>query len=261
MATLEEVLAQRYPDTPLGQLRRGAIPGLQGSAGGGMRNIMNLTTLGAPTSPFVGPQQVTGEGFRLVGGPPTPGQIPLNRSLVPIPQPTQGAYTRVTPGGYSLLNDKPLSAKALSHLKKLSPYARSLGPYGLLATLGLGAYSMVGDEPLTDEGLNLKIQEAAQYSWGKRALDPSTPTTENNETVRTAHDKHSKRDTWIVYPTIRSVDGKLKKFGHKEAKVKAESIGDYISFNSEEDALRFSQTFSSAISNARDRERNIGLLT
>jgi len=234
VATLEEILAQKYPDTLKMQLNRGQIvPGLQGGAGGGMRNIMNLNTFGAPTSPFIGPQQIT--------------SVP-------------GASTGVTPGGYSLLKDKPLSAKALSYLKKLSPYARSLGPYGLLATAGLGAYSMLADEPLTDEGLNLKIQEAAQYSWGKRALDPSTPTTENNETVRTAHDKHSKRDTWIVYPTIRSVDGKLKKFGHKEAKVKAESIGDYISFNSEEDALRFSQTFSSAISNARNKNKNSGLL-
>ena len=138
---------------------------------------------------------------------------------------------------------------------------RGLGPYGLLAGAGIGAYSLLSDEPITQEGLDLKVEEALQYSWGARALNPNTPTTENDETIRTAHDKHSKTGQWIVYPTIRSVDGELKKFSLKEAKRKAEMIGDYMSFNSEDDALKFSLHFSSKISQLRNRERNIGLLT
>ena len=221
MATLFEVLAQRYPDTLQMQLNRGLIPGLQGGAGAGMRNIMNVNTFGAPTSPFVGPQQITGEGFKLIGGSPQ-YTVPPNRSLVPVPQTNQGV---VGPRQMSLLSDRPMSQTAMNFLRKIGPYARSATPYGLLGAVALSA--MGSDEPVSDETLQGYIAEAEQNtSWAKRALDPNTPMTEDNETVRTAHAKHSKGDYFIVYPTIRQINGKLTKLSDKVAKSKAEELGD-----------------------------------
>tara|TARA_R100000458_G_C8260353_1_gene235925 strand:- start:338 stop:1108 length:771 start_codon:yes stop_codon:yes gene_type:complete len=255
MATLLEVLAQRYPDTLQMQLNRGLVPGLQGSAGAGMRNIMNVNTFGAPTSPFVGPQQITGKGFTLVGGTPQ-YTVPPNRALVPVPQ----ADPRfVGPRQMSLLSDRPMSQTAMNFLRKIGPYARSATPYGLLGAVALSA--MGSDEPVSDETLQGYIAEAEQNtSWARRALDPTTPMTEDNETVRTAHAKHSKGDYFIVYPTIRQINGKLTKLSDKVAKSKAEELGDFVTFNNENDALRFSQMFSTEVGRRRNMFDNRGIL-
>ena len=46
-------------------------------------------------------------------------------------------------------------------------------------------------------------------SWIKRALDPNTPTTVAKETVKTASSEFNGKE--ILFPTIRLIDGKLKK--------------------------------------------------
>ena len=87
--------------------------------------------------------------------------------------------------------------------------------------------------------------------WMERALDPNTPTTKDNETVRTASSKYKGKE--ILYPTIRLVDGKLKKLSDKEAKQYALVHKDYIEFVSPNQAEAWSKSFSNLIdSNRKD---------
>ena len=52
-------------------------------------------------------------------------------------------------------------------------------------------------------------------AWIKRALNPNTPTTVAKETVRTSSTEYNGKE--ILFPTIRLVDGELKKFSRKDA--------------------------------------------
>ena len=54
------------------------------------------------------------------------------------------------------------------------------------------------------------------YKWMERALDPNSPMTKDNESVRTASSEYRGKE--ILYPTIRMIDGELKKLSPKEAK-------------------------------------------
>lgn len=91
-------------------------------------------------------------------------------------------------------------------------------------------------------------------AWLQRALDPSTPTTEDNETIRSVHEKVD--GNWVIYPSIRMIDGKLKKFEREEMN-KAYNMAmdkkDYIvvpARNSEE-ARAYSRAISDEISKRR----------
>ena len=92
-------------------------------------------------------------------------------------------------------------------------------------------------------------------TWLQRALDPSTPTTEDNETIRSVHEKVD--GNWVIYPSIRMIDGKLKKFEGKEidkAYNMAIDKNDYIvvpARNSEE-----AKAYSIAISDEISKRRN-----
>ena len=66
------------------------------------------------------------------------------------------------------------------------------------------------------------------HSWQKRALDPDSPTTKDNETVRTTSSEYRGKE--ILYPTIRMIDGKLKKLSDEEAKQYALVNKDYKEF-------------------------------
>ena len=83
-------------------------------------------------------------------------------------------------------------------------------------------------------------------SWMKRALNPNTPTTKNNETVRTRSDHYNGKE--ILYPSIRmGRDGKLRRSG------KAEAIRrrDYLTFDNPDDATKFSKKLSRLIDKSR----------
>jgi len=57
------------------------------------------------------------------------------------------------------------------------------------------------------------ILERDKPDWLIRALDPSTPTTKDGETIRSLHTFHD--GNWIVFPSIRMKDGKLKQLGEE----------------------------------------------
>ena len=83
------------------------------------------------------------------------------------------------------------------------------------------------------------------HNWQKRALDPDSPTTKDNETVRTTSSEYRGKE--ILYPTIRMINGKLKKLSDKEAKQYALVKNDYIEFVSPNQAEAWSKSFSNLI--------------
>jgi len=83
-------------------------------------------------------------------------------------------------------------------------------------------------------------------AWLKRALDPSTPTTEARETVRTASIDGR------LFPTIRMIDGKLTEFDSiDDAYDYALSANDYIEFKSDGEATAYSKSISKMIGDKR----------
>ena len=90
--------------------------------------------------------------------------------------------------------------------------------------------------------------------WIKRALDPSTPTTEAMETVRTESKEYQGKE--ILFPTIRMINGKLINLGDKAMDYAIEK-GDFISFNTPDEAKAFSTGLSSMIDLARNTNKAI----
>jgi|TARA_R100001530_G_scaffold32065_3_gene25219 hypothetical protein len=83
-------------------------------------------------------------------------------------------------------------------------------------------------------------------SWMKRALNPKTPTTKKNETIKTRSVEHNGKE--ILFPTIRmGRDGKFRKSGYKEAVRRR----DYMTFDNPDAATKFSKRLSRMISHAR----------
>ena len=100
------------------------------------------------------------------------------------------------------------------------------------------------------------MHDIGKYKWVKRALDKRTPTTKNNETVRTASSHYKGKE--ILYPTIRMIDGKLKKLSNKSVDGRASEAmqhalikGDYIEFVSPNQATAWSKSFSKLINDVR----------
>jgi len=90
--------------------------------------------------------------------------------------------------------------------------------------------------------------------WIKRALDPSTPTTEAMETVKTASGEYKGKE--ILFPTIRMIGGELINLGEKAMDYAIEK-GDFISFNTPDEAKAFSTGLSSMIDLARNTNKEI----
>ena len=63
-------------------------------------------------------------------------------------------------------------------------------------------------------------------SWLTRALNPSTPNTKGNETVRTTSFEYEGKE--ILVPTIRMIDGKLTRLSSKDAFEEALKKKDYL---------------------------------
>lgn len=83
-------------------------------------------------------------------------------------------------------------------------------------------------------------------AWLERALDPNTPTTEANESVRTTSIDGR------LFPTIRMINGRLKRFDSVEqAYDYAVTAGDFIQFDSDEKATEFSKMLSKMIGKRR----------
>ena len=96
---------------------------------------------------------------------------------------------------------------------------------------------------------NIKKQPA----WLKRALNPDTPTLEN-QTVKTRVEWDSKGKKKILFPTIRQVgkNGKLKIFSVDEARTIAEKNKDFIEVDNFEDGNKLSKSISNEISKKRN---------
>ena len=88
-----------------------------------------------------------------------------------------------------------------------------------------------------------------------RALDTNSPMTEDNESVRTASSEYRGKE--ILYPTIRMINGELKKLSPKEAKQYALVLKDYKEFVSPNQASAWSKSFSNLI----DSNRNENMAT
>lgn len=82
--------------------------------------------------------------------------------------------------------------------------------------------------------------------WAHRALRPNSPITKGGESVRTASSEVDGRH--FLYPTLRLEDGKLRRYNHvgpyNEALMLAIDKGDYIEFDTEEEATAWSKKFS-----------------
>ena len=91
-------------------------------------------------------------------------------------------------------------------------------------------------------------------SWAIRASDPETPTLKlngNEATVKTMSSKHPDTGIEILYPTIRMVDGELQEFSEEAAKKLAIDKGDYVEYDSREDATNASIKLSEHIGKER----------
>jgi uncharacterized protein YaaR (DUF327 family) len=100
------------------------------------------------------------------------------------------------------------------------------------------------------------MAEYNQYNreWIKRALDPSTPTTEAMETVKTGSGEYQGKE--ILFPTIRMINGKLINLGEKAMDYAIEK-GDFITFNTPQEADAFSIGLSNMIDMARNTNKKI----
>ena len=91
-------------------------------------------------------------------------------------------------------------------------------------------------------------------AWFKRAINKNTPTTEANETIRTASFEQDGK-IYLV-PTIRLIDGKLTKI--KNPLQYALDKGDFLTgFKNEEEATGFSKTISNVVDMKRNENKRI----
>ena len=91
-------------------------------------------------------------------------------------------------------------------------------------------------------------------AWFKRAINKNTPTTEANETIRTASFEQDGK-IYLV-PTIRLIDGKLTKI--ENPLQYALDKGDFLTgFKNEEDATEFSKTISNVVDMKRNENKRI----
>ena len=94
-----------------------------------------------------------------------------------------------------------------------------------------------------------------QMPWFERATDKSMPTTEANETVRTAS-FDLPDGTIVLVPTIRMIDGKLKKV--EDPVGEALKNEDFLTgFKDHGEAKDFSQMISTMIGMNRNENKRI----
>ena len=97
-------------------------------------------------------------------------------------------------------------------------------------------------------------ERAMQKDWYKRASNPLTPTL-NNQTVRTAVEYMDDSEKVIgLFPTVRLVDGNLKKLSTNQAREMAISKGDYVRVDTFEEGVAASKALSKQIGQERSPE-------
>lgn len=101
----------------------------------------------------------------------------------------------------------------------------------------------------------LSVEERAkQKSWYKRASNPMTPAL-NNQTVRTAVEYMDETETIIgLFPTVRLVDGNLKKLSVGEARAMAIAKKDYVRVPDFSTGVSASKALSKEIGKERSPE-------
>ena len=90
---------------------------------------------------------------------------------------------------------------------------------------------------------------AESPSWLRRAMNPNTPATENNETVRTI-DFESEGKMYIA-PTLRMGKDGLRRISTEEAIAEAMKLGDAIPVPANMTGADFSKEISQMIGQAR----------
>lgn len=88
--------------------------------------------------------------------------------------------------------------------------------------------------------------------WLYRAMDPSTPTLDGNKTVQTID--YEVDGIMYVAPTIRMIDGKLKKYSDDGAVAEAMRRGDGMRVPKGMTGTEFSNLLSERIGTARGRK-------
>ena len=99
------------------------------------------------------------------------------------------------------------------------------------------------------------VPKKEMADWLYRAMDPSTPTLSGNETVRTTDYTVNEDGVEVLYvaPTIRMVDGKLKRYTKDEAITEAINRGDGMRVPKGLTGPEFSNLLSKRIEIARGR--------
>jgi len=94
---------------------------------------------------------------------------------------------------------------------------------------------------------NIDFSKYSKIAWVQRALDPSTPTTEAKESIRTASGEYKGKE--ILFPTIRMINGVLVNLPKNNINPMDYAIekNDFITFNSPEEATAFSKQLSGYI--------------
>lgn len=96
---------------------------------------------------------------------------------------------------------------------------------------------------------NLRTVSGDFPAWLKRAISRASPRTKDNETVRTMSFEINGKE--IIVPTIRLVEGKLKKYKPQDALEEALRRRDYIVTDNPSKATDISKAISSYIDSKR----------
>lgn len=97
--------------------------------------------------------------------------------------------------------------------------------------------------------LNIKQESKGIPAWLTRAMDPNTPLYKGKSTIQTASSELDGKE--ILYPTIRMMNGQLKKLSDKEAFNEAIKKGDYLVYENAEQATQASKAISELIKERR----------
>ena len=96
-----------------------------------------------------------------------------------------------------------------------------------------------------------EVARKQMADWLYRAMDPSTPTLEGNQTGQTVD--YEEDGILYVAPTIRMVDGKLKRYSDDDAIAEARRRGDGMRVPKGLSGTEFSNLLSKRIEKARGR--------
>ena len=107
-----------------------------------------------------------------------------------------------------------------------------------------------GQKPMAGAGPLPKTPDGKVPGWLRRALNKSTPTTKDQETMRTASAELDGQE--IVYPTIRLVGGKLRKLEDGQAFALAKLKKDYVVAGSPAKAVALSKRLSAKVGRVRE---------